>query len=376
MGVYKHNNKWYFQFMIRGKRYHEAIPEATSERDAKKYEQAFKTDLLRGRLELVEDIGRVHFSVLVDDYIKYAQTNLKSTDTVIPVAKKFKKMWGRKQSRDITPNLIEEYKSKRNGEIYYQKEVDGVIRTKKISPATVNRELGVLSKIFNIGISNNYVRVNPVEKVSLLKVSNKLERHLSIEEQDRFIKFCNHDYSFMNLSEKELKKVTKRFSKYSYDDIRDIVLISLNTGMRRGEVLNLTWDCVDLNNNILCALDTKNGKSNYVPINSTVKNILQERYKSKGNNKYVFTNPETGGKYKVIQRSFHTICKMANIENFRFHDTRHTFASRAIENNTPVPVLKEILNHSSINTTMRYVHSSFNQKLNAVKNLDNYQQTT
>lgn len=55
-----------------------------------------------------------------------------------------------------------------------------------------------------------------------------------------------------------------------------------------------------------------------------------------------------------------------------FHDTRHTFASRAIEKNTPVPVLQSILNHRNIKTTMRYVHNTFEQKLNAVNNLDNY----
>ena len=63
---------------------------------------------------------------------------------------------------------------------------------------------------------------------------------------------------------------------------------------------------------------------------------------------------------------------MANIPNFRFHDTRHTFVSRAIEKNTPVPVLQSILNHKNIKTTMRYVHNTFEQKLNAVNALDNF----
>ena len=66
-----------------------------------------------------------------------------------------------------------------------------------------------------------------------------------------------------------------------------------------------------------------------------------------------------------------TACKMANVPNFRFHDTRHTFASRSIKNNVPVPVLQEILNHKNIRTTMRYVHNTFEQKLNAVNSLNN-----
>ena len=372
MGVYEKNGHWYFEIMVRKKRYHEAIPEATSEKEALMYVQAFKTDLLRGRLELVEDVGRELFCSIADDYINYAKTNLKSTDTVIPVAKKFKEMWGRKQIRDITPSLIEKYKAERNGEIYYQKEIKGKMIIKRISAGTVNRELGVLSKMFSIAINNSKAKENPVLKVENLKITNKLERHLTAEEQQRFIQFCNKDYSYMNLTDIELDKIEKRYRSYSYDHVRDIALISLNTGMRLNEVLNLTWDCVDLPANVVCALNTKNGLKNEVPINRTVKSILQNRYKTKGNNTYVFTNPDTGTRYDNITRSFRTVCKMADIQNFRFHDTRHTFASRAIKMNTPVPILQNILNHKNIKTTMRYVHNSFEQKLNAVNSLDNY----
>lgn len=151
-----------------------------------------------------------------------------------------------------------------------------------------------------------------------------------------------------------------------------IALISLNTGMRLNEVLNLTWDCVDFSVNLLCALNTKNELKNDVPMNNTVKNILLEGYYIKGANIFVFTNPATGTRYGNIHKAFTTVCKMANVPNFRFRDTRHTFASRAIEKNTPVPVLQSILNHRNIKTTMRYVYNPFEQKLNAVNNLDNY----
>ena len=371
MRVYEQNGRWYFELMIRGKRYHRAVPEATNQKEATTYLQAFRTDLLRGKLDLVEDVGKELFGKIVDDYIQYAYTNLKSTDTVIPIAKKFKEKWGRKQVRDITPILIEKYKSGRLAEVYYQKEVDGKLIIKHISPATVNRELGVLSKILNIAIDNKKLRDNPVAKVEKLKVTNKLERHLSAEEQKRFIQFCNHDYSYMNASVDDIRKITKKFQNYSYDHVRDIALISLNTGFRLNEVLNLTWDCVDLASNIVCALNTKNGLKNEVPMNRTVKNILVRLEQKRGENKYVFTNPETATRYYNIDRSFRTVCKMANIKDFRFHDTRHTFASRAIANRTPVPVLQSILNHKNIKTTMRYVHNTFEQKMNAVSTLDN-----
>lgn len=372
MRVYEKNKHWYFEMMVRKKRYCRAIPEATNEREALTYMQAFRTDLLRGRLDLVEDYGIEKFENIVDDYIKYANTNLKSTDTVLPIAKNFKALWGNKQIKDITPNLIENYKANRNGQIYYQKEIKDKTIIKRISPATVNRELGVLSKIFNMAIDNKKTKENPVSKIEKLKITNKLERHMTTEEQEKFIKFCNHDYSYMNVSKAELEKIKNRFNNISYDHVRDIVLISLNTGMRRNEVLNLTWDCVDLSSNLLCALNTKNGLKNDIPINQTVKEILKRRYIDKGDNIFVFTNPETKNRYDNIHRAFKTVCKMADVKNFRFHDTRHTFASRAIDKNVPVPVLQSILNHKNIKTTMRYVHNTFEQKLNAVNSLDNY----
>ena len=372
MRVYEKNKHWYLEGMIRGKRYHEAIPEATTKTEATTYMFAFKTDLLRGRLELIEDIGSELFGNIVDDYIQYANINLKSTDTVLPIAKKFKELWGKKQCKDINVNLIEQYKLNRNGEIYYKKMIKGKMVIKYISPATVNRELGVLSRIFSIALDNKKVRENPVEKVKYLKITNKIERHMSQEEQDRLMQIFNHDYSSIKAPNNEIEKISRKRRNVDYEYIQDISLISLNTGLRIGEVLNLTWDCVDLVNDTICALNTKNGLKNIVPINKTVKKILEKKYLSKGDDMYVFTNPNTKTRYKCISRSFRNACKLAGIDNFRFHDTRHTFASRAVEKNTPLPVLQSLMNHKNIRTTMRYIHDSFEQKREAVCNLDNY----
>lgn len=95
MRVYEQNNHWYFEMMVRKKRYCRAIPEATNKSEAITYMQAFRTDLLRGRLDLIEDYGTDKFETIVDDYIRYAKTNLKSIDTVIPIAKHFKYLWGK-----------------------------------------------------------------------------------------------------------------------------------------------------------------------------------------------------------------------------------------------------------------------------------------
>ena len=112
MSVYqdKKKKKWYFEAMIRGKRYHRAIPEAVTKRDAENYFNAFKTDLLRGKLDLVENIGCKPFKELVKVYVEYSTTNHRSYKTNVAKAYKFEKLWGNRQLKDISPMDIEKYK--------------------------------------------------------------------------------------------------------------------------------------------------------------------------------------------------------------------------------------------------------------------------
>ena len=89
MGVFERNGHWYFEVMIRKKRYCKAIPEATNRKDAEKYVTVFKADLLRGRLDLAENIGQKPFIEIADMYINYAKTNLSAKDTAVRIAKRF-----------------------------------------------------------------------------------------------------------------------------------------------------------------------------------------------------------------------------------------------------------------------------------------------
>ncbi len=357
--------------MIRKKRFHKAIPEAVTKKDAENYMNIFKVDLLRGKLDLVEDIGCVQLKEVIDLYLKYVETNLRSTDTAVRNAKRFLKLWGNKQLRDITPKEIEEYKLTRSKTVWHTKIINGEEKPQYISAATINRELGILSKIFSIAVSNGYTRENPVRHVNKLSVKNKIERHLSPEEELRMFKVCNNDFSFLNINEEEKYKLRQKCSnKYAY--LKSILLVALNTGMRKSEILNLTWDCVDFDTNEITVLDTKNGKKNIIPMSCKIKTLLSEKYKTESQNKYVFTNPITNDRYVDIKKAFKTVCELANVEKLRFHDLRHTAATRMVACGVPLPAVKEILNHASINTTMRYAHTMRAQKESAVEALSNY----
>ena len=97
--------------------------------------------------------------------------------------------------------------------------------------------------------------------------------------------------------------------------------------MRRGEILNLKWSNLDFQYGFIELLDTKSGKARKIPISSTLNNVLSSIDKL---SEYVFINPETNKPYTDIKKSFHKVLDKANIKNFRFHDLRHTVATRLV----------------------------------------------
>lgn len=363
MSVYQKNGKWYFEAMIRGKRYHRAVSEAVTKKDAEMYFNMFKTDLLRGKLDLVENIGNMPFKALADKYIEYSKANHRSYKTNAAKAEKFKKLWGNKQLKDISPMDIERYRITRRNE--------EKTKGKKISATTVNRDVEVLRKMFNIAVDNGWLVKNPCKPIKKLRQDNKLERYLTPEEEIRMFQVCNGDFSFrQDLKATEIDKLAG-FYKNRFKYMIPIITCALNTGMRKEEILSLTWRCVDLESRKITLLDTKNGKKRYIPINSSLMQELKKLKKTK-NCDFVFANPITETRYFDLKNSFPSICKLAEVENFRFHDLRHTSATRMVGDGVSITMVKDILGHSDIHTTMRYAHAITEQSLDAVEALSNY----
>lgn len=366
----KKSGKWYMEAMIRGKRYHRAISEATCKRDAEMYFNAFKVDLLRGKLDLVENIGCKLFKELVDVYIKYSEANHRSSQTNIAKALKYKKLWGNRQLKDISPIDIEKYRMSRKKEIKVKEKIVGgvVVEAKKISATTINRDVEVIRKMFSIAIDNGWIDKNPCRNIKKLRQENKLERYLLPEEEIRMYQVCKGDFSFLGVEE---KGKIERLYKNRFEYMTPILVCALNTGMRKGEILSFTWRCVSLENKKITLLDTKNGKKRYIPINSMLMKELEKLDKNKIS-EYVFANPATNTRYADLMGAFPAICKLAKIEDFRFHDLRHTSATRMVGAGVPITMVKDILGHSDIHTTMRYAHAITEQSLEAVEALSNY----
>jgi len=219
-------------------------------------------------------------------------------------------------------------------------------RAKEVMPATVNRHLACLKSIFNKAKAwNKFSGENPVKNVKLFKENNQRLRFLEKEEIVKLLANCN----------KHLKP---------------IVIIGLNTGMRKGEILGLKWRDIDIRRGIIHLLNTKNGEIREVPVNEQVKTALI-RTKKHPESQYVFC--KTNGKQlKFINTSFFTALKKSGINNdsdkekIVFHSLRHSFAAHLAMAGVDMNTIRELLGHKSLKMTMRYSHLSPSHKQRAV----------
>jgi integrase len=219
----------------------------------------------------------------------------------------------------------------------------------------VNRELACFKHLFNVAKQRTqFFGDNPVSKVKFLEENNQIERVLTPEEEERLI-------------------------ANSAPHLKPIIQTAIYTGMRKNEMLSLKWNKVDLENNILTieATNTKSKKLKRIPISSKLRKVLLEQKLKTGFNEYVFLNPE-GEPYQrhdSLKRCFEGACRRAGIKGLRFHDLRHTAATRMVEKGANIVAIKRILGHADINTTMRYAHPD-DSLGDAVEKLADFESTT
>jgi integrase len=185
-----------------------------------------------------------------------------------------------------------------------------------------------------------------IRKVKPLRDDGKRLRYLSKEECQTLINACD-------------------------SHLKPIVMTAVNTGMRRGEILGLKWDeHVDLRHGFILLNKTKNGDRREIPINDTLRNTLQGLTR-RIDVSYVFYDPATGNPYKDVKRSFKTALKKSKIQDFHFHDTRHTFASHLVMAGVDITTVSRLLGHKSLTMTLRYAHLAPAHMQKAVNILDN-----
>lgn len=347
MPVRKRRNVWYYDFQIKGARYRGAIPEARLKSEAEQAEVEKRKEVFEGRYGSPQ--GATSFTEFVGDpnakddefvegtYLDWAKTNKKTWRHDRFRAKVLIEAFRGKTLREISPLLIEKFKRDRRKSI--------TKRGAERSPATVNRELELLSKIFSLAVKYRKIDTNPVREVQRFHEDNEQFRYLTWEEEPLL-----------------MGQFTGRRA-----EMKPKVIVALGTGMRLTEQLSMRVKQVDFARNLVTVIHTKTGRNRQIPMNSEVRAVLVPLCRGKRPEDFIFLNPKTGDRIKEIKTAFKNACRDAGIEGMQWKFLRATFATRLGEAGYTAFEIAELMGHSDIHTTRKYVRVTEGKKREAVK---------
>jgi integrase len=275
--------------------------------------QASKTVTFGAALDLYKAHAKVH----VSSYKSYTEPALKVWEAGIPSDTMVTR---------VTPTMIDAVKLQ---------------RAEKVKKASVDRNLQVLRRFFNWCIEQGLAVENPLRRVKFFRADTRRLRYLTEKQFGQLLD--------------EADKIKR--SPY----LRAAVELAVYTGLRRGNLLGLRWEWVDWLNRVVRVPRTKSGKPLALPLNETAYAALQRLWTERGDSPFVFAHAEGANAGQAIQdlkKGFATAVENAGIEDFRWHDLRHTFASWLVMRGASLRAVAELLGHQTMQMTMRYAHLS------------------
>ena len=231
----------------------------------------------------------------------------------------------------------------------------------KRSPKTINRDTVTLKAALQKAVDWELLDRHPLERLKPLKVDRRpVVRYLSSDEEKRLVGALTARDDLRRkarVSSNEHRKergcaLYPELGTYT-DNLTPLVLLALNTGLRRGELWNLTWGDIDLRSKMLTVKGrgAKSGQTRHTPLNAAAQNVLKVH---RGNVVPMTSVPVFGR--AEFRKAFNGVLVDANIQGFRFHDTRHTFASKLVMADVPLNTVRELMGHASLEMTLIYAH--------------------
>jgi integrase len=249
---------------------------------------------------------------------------------------------------------------------------------KRPKPATVNSHLTMLKAALEKAVLWKLLPAHPLNDVKAVTADKTGRiRYLSgAEEKQLRAALVARDQA--RQARRERANVWRRARKYSEwpelaDHLAPIVLLALNTGLRKGEIFGLRWCDVNLEGAQLCVRGegAKSGQTRFVPLNAEALNVLrqwQTATQATGR-ELVFAGREDDQALVDVKKSWLPVIRAAGIKRFTFHDLRHTFASKLVMVGTDLNTVRELLGHADIKMTLRYAHLAPEHKAAAVAKL-------
>jgi integrase len=324
MGLYrrKDSNIWWMCFCAEGKQYRKSTGTA-NKKLAEKILGKVETQIVEGRWFDVDKAKQYTLDDMMDRFMsEHAPTKEPRTQKSYRNSLVHLKAFFSDTTLDkIDTDAIMQYVHHR--------------RSEGCRPGTRNRELAMLSKAFNLARLWKWTKENPCQLIKRENEDNDIGRCLSEKEEQSLLKAC---------------KGLLRGQLY------EMVVIALNTGIREGEILKMRWERIDFFGKTFESCNEKTNSWRTVPMNETVYSLLKEKAKVRSLSGYVFTTSEdTPILARNMLREWYKALKRAGITGFRFHDLRHTVGTRLGRAGQDIHAIANILDHSQLSTTRRYV---------------------
>ena len=268
-------------------------------------------------------------------------------------------------------------------------------RTKRLKlgrkPSGINRDVNCLKSILTKAVEFEVITESPLRNLKKLKVDkNKRVRFLSNEEESRL-------RVALDQREADIKARRVRFNQWLIerhkepvkyptgfyaDHVKPLTLLALNTGMRIGELFNLTWNHINWANNSLTVVGdgSKNGQTRHIHLTNEARDTLTHWRRQSLKSLLIFPSPKTGKRLDNINSAWKAVRVMAELYrpdnddlHFRFHDLRHSFASNLVMEGVDLNKVRELLGHESIEMTLKYAHLAPQSTASAISVLNRRQ---
>jgi integrase len=271
---------------------------------------------------------------LRDEYLAYKQGKKRTlAEDVRMLATRLLPAFGPELPvRQLTAPMIAQYERRRSGQV---------------GAGTVRNELTVLRHMLRLGQRWGYLAELP--HIQMPKKSKGRDRFLSEDEIARLLDACDGA---------------------SNPCLGSLIRIAINTGMRKGELLRLTWGRINLSTSTITLYDTKNDEPRAVPINRAVYDALVALEPDPARRHGGLFRTRSGAPWRMVRTSFETALRRAGIRGAVFHDLRHTAASHMVIRGRSLKEVQEVLGHKHFSMTVRYSHLSAAHKLAAVEALE------
>ena len=308
--------------------------------DAKNWAQATEAAIKERRYFKTSESRKHTVSDLIDRYLERIQRdNPKRIKDVKPMLEWWRQEIGYSILADLTRSLIAEQVDKLSKRTVGRvNKKTGEKKQVPISAARVNRHLSAFSHACGIAVNEwEWLESNPMRKIAKLKEPRGRVRFLNEDERAALLKATQESF---------------------YQPLHVIVVLALSTGARKSEIMNLRWPDVDMEKGQIILHETKNGERRTIPLTGYALDLINQHKKIRRIDTDMLFPSIKGDKPYEIKKSWEAALKKAQINDFRFHDLRHSAASYLAMNGASLAEIAEVLGHKTLQMVKRYAHLS------------------